>query len=181
MGLAAFDDFENVNVAAQHPQVAAELLARLHTHFKTDDDDALQSASSRTSPTAAFRFVSTLKVPLSNTTRCCPTPKTHAEETRGFHSVLATMNSTQVVGCGIDGQLVVVDYAVPSSPGLLYPYFVPGLPHAMLIELRQALISYQDYHMLLLGNRVWGAADSACSANPNPSGNGCGVPNTGIG
>ena len=27
---------------------------------------------------------------------------------------------------------------------------VPGLPHVMLIELRQALISYQDYHMLLL-------------------------------
>ena len=30
------------------------------------------------------------------------------------------------------------------------PYFVSGLPQAMLIELRQALIAYQDYHMLLL-------------------------------
>ena len=29
-------------------------------------------------------------------------------------------------------------------------FSVPGLPHTMLIELRQALISYQDYHMLLL-------------------------------
>ena len=28
------------------------------------------------------------------------------------------------------------------------PYFVPGLPHVMLIELGQALISYQDYRML---------------------------------
>ena len=27
--------------------------------------------------------------------------------------------------------------------------FVPGLPRVILIELRQALISYQDYHMLL--------------------------------
>ena len=30
------------------------------------------------------------------------------------------------------------------------PYFVPGLPPVILIELRQALISYQDDHMLLL-------------------------------
>ena len=30
------------------------------------------------------------------------------------------------------------------------PYFVPGLPHVILLELSQALISYQDYHMLLL-------------------------------
>ena len=28
--------------------------------------------------------------------------------------------------------------------------FVPGLPHAVLIEMREALISYQDHHMLLL-------------------------------
>ena len=28
------------------------------------------------------------------------------------------------------------------------PYFVPGLPHATLVELRVALIPYQDYHML---------------------------------
>ena len=28
--------------------------------------------------------------------------------------------------------------------------FVLGLPHVTLIELRLALISYQDYHMLLL-------------------------------
>ena len=27
------------------------------------------------------------------------------------------------------------------------PCFVPGLPHVMRIELRQALSSYQDYHM----------------------------------
>ena len=30
------------------------------------------------------------------------------------------------------------------------PYFVPGLPHVVLIELRQAFILYQDDHMLLL-------------------------------
>ena len=30
------------------------------------------------------------------------------------------------------------------------PDFVPGLPHVILIELGQALLSYQDYHMLLL-------------------------------
>ena len=30
------------------------------------------------------------------------------------------------------------------------PHFVPGLPHVTLIELRLALISYQDYHILLL-------------------------------
>ena len=30
--------------------------------------------------------------------------------------------------------------------------FVPGLPHVMLIELRQALISYQDYRMLCLSS-----------------------------
>ena len=30
------------------------------------------------------------------------------------------------------------------------PYFVPGLPNVILIELRQALILYQDYHMLSL-------------------------------
>ena len=35
----------------------------------------------------------------------------------------------------------------PSAPS---PYFVPGLPHGIRIELRQALISYQGYHMLLL-------------------------------
>ena len=29
-------------------------------------------------------------------------------------------------------------------------YFVPESPHIILIELRQALISYQDYHMLPL-------------------------------
>ena len=34
-----------------------------------------------------------------------------------------------------------------SSP---YPYFVPGLTHAVFIELRQAFISYQDHHMLLM-------------------------------
>ena len=31
-----------------------------------------------------------------------------------------------------------------------FPYFVPGVPHVMLIELRKAPVSYQDYHMLLL-------------------------------
>ena len=28
------------------------------------------------------------------------------------------------------------------------PHFVPGLPHIMLIEWGQALLSYQDYHTL---------------------------------
>ena len=34
--------------------------------------------------------------------------------------------------------------------GPSFPFFVLGLPHVTLIELRVALISYQDYHMLLL-------------------------------
>ena len=29
------------------------------------------------------------------------------------------------------------------------PGFVPGLPRVTLIELRQALVSYQDYHMFV--------------------------------
>ena len=36
----------------------------------------------------------------------------------------------------------------PSGPS--FSFFVPGLPHVTLIELRLALISYQDYHMSLL-------------------------------
>ena len=37
----------------------------------------------------------------------------------------------------------------PSPP----PYFVPGLTHtSILIELRQALISYQDYHILVFSS-----------------------------
>ena len=40
------------------------------------------------------------------------------------------------------------------------PYFVPGSPHVMLIELRQALNSYQDHHMLLL--TLAGGARAAC-------------------
>ena len=32
-----------------------------------------------------------------------------------------------------------------------HPDFVPGLPHVMPIGLRQALISYQDYHVLRAG------------------------------
>ena len=35
----------------------------------------------------------------------------------------------------------------PPSPS---PDFVPGLPHVMIIELRQVHFSYQDYSMLLL-------------------------------
>ena len=34
--------------------------------------------------------------------------------------------------------------------GPSFSFFVLGLPHVTLIELRLALISYQDYHMLLL-------------------------------
>ena len=34
--------------------------------------------------------------------------------------------------------------------GTSFSFFVPGLAHVTLIELRLALISYQDYHMLLL-------------------------------
>ena len=30
------------------------------------------------------------------------------------------------------------------------PYFVPGSPHVMLIELGQAIVWYQDQHMLCL-------------------------------
>ena len=39
-------------------------------------------------------------------------------------------------------------------------YFVPGLPHVILIELRQALISYQDYHVLARE----GILDACCHA-----------------
>ena len=35
-------------------------------------------------------------------------------------------------------------------PMVCTPYFVPGSPHAILIEPRQALISYQDNRILLL-------------------------------
>ena len=43
-------------------------------------------------------------------------------------------------------------YSPPPSPGVCSasPFFVPGLPHVMLIELRQALISYQDNHNYFL-------------------------------
>ena len=34
------------------------------------------------------------------------------------------------------------------------PFFVPELPHVTLVELRLALISYQDYH--ILEANVWG-------------------------
>ena len=40
--------------------------------------------------------------------------------------------------------------ASSSAPALAFS-FVPGLPHVIILrELRQALISYQDYHVLLL-------------------------------
>ena len=48
------------------------------------------------------------------------------------------------------------------------PYFVPGLPHTILIKLRQVVISYQDNHMLLLAFAGLGCAyrprRSQCSA-----------------
>ena len=51
----------------------------------------------------------------------------------------------------------------PSSP--YSPYFEPGLPHAILIELKQALNSYQDYHMsLLAGLTMLGAGQLATEA-----------------
>lgn len=36
VGISAFDDFENVNVAAANPEVAATLLAQLALHFKSE-------------------------------------------------------------------------------------------------------------------------------------------------
>ena len=39
---------------------------------------------------------------------------------------------------------------VRALPGPSFSFLVLGLPHVSLIELRLALISYQDYHMLLL-------------------------------
>ena len=36
------------------------------------------------------------------------------------------------------------------SPSISQPCFVPGIPHVILIELRQALIPYQDCHTLSL-------------------------------
>ena len=41
------------------------------------------------------------------------------------------------------GSLSVTLRPVPPSP-----VFVPGLPHVVVIELRQAFSSYQDYHMV---------------------------------
>ena len=56
----------------------------------------------------------------------------------------------------------------PSSPPSLSPHFVPGLLHVMLsaIELRQALISYQDYHMsvLTLAGHVYFNFSPACAS-----------------
>ena len=53
-------------------------------------------------------------------------------------------------GCGFD--LWPSNVSLPDGPSFSFfvPGFVPGLPHVTLIELRLALISYQDYHMLLL-------------------------------
>lgn len=58
-------------------------------------------------PPAAFRFVSRLAVPKPNTA-----------EARGFHTVLADDGSSMVFGCGIDGQLVAADFAIPTEPVL---------------------------------------------------------------
>ena len=44
------------------------------------------------------------------------------------------------------------------------PYFVPGLTHVVRIELRQALVSYQDYHTLLLTLAGLGTRTRAWSA-----------------
>ena len=54
------------------------------------------------------------------------------------NSVELLGNFSKATNCLISG---------PSSP-VPSPYFVPGLPHGTRIELRQALTSYQDYHML---------------------------------
>ena len=49
------------------------------------------------------------------------------------------------------------DPPLPRDKARPSPFFVLGLPHVTLIELRLALISYQDYHMLLLtlAGRRW--------------------------
>ena len=55
-------------------------------------------------------------------------------------------------GCGalaVTQQAMNRTTACPENPSPS-PYFVPGVPHAIHIESRQALISYQDHHMLLL-------------------------------
>ena len=36
VGIAAFDDYENENLASTHPDVASQLLLRLKQHFHTD-------------------------------------------------------------------------------------------------------------------------------------------------
>ena len=42
--------------------------------------------------------------------------------------------------------------ARPAAPAWLFPDFVPGLPHCHVYpsQVETGLISYQDYHMLLL-------------------------------
>ena len=46
-------------------------------------------------------------------------------------------------------RITIICYAFRVETG---PYFVPGLSHGMLIELRQALVSYQDYHMVCVSS-----------------------------
>ena len=63
------------------------------------------------------------------------------------HAVLGECSSAlkwSLSGSGSPNRTLARPAASPS------PHFVPGLPHVILIEWTQALISYQDYHTLLL-------------------------------
>ena len=96
--------------------------------------------------------------------------------TQGSGSSTVAQYAAAAGGLGLQFLVFVDEYSAltNTSWGLLKarpapppsPSFVPGLTHVRLIELRQALISYQDYHLLLLtlAGRVRGALD----AEPHP-------------
>ena len=73
-------------------------------------------------------------------------PGFYARKTRKSQKRLAQAG-TQKIEDSVAKTQKEPDARLAPSPS---PYFVPGLPHGMLIELRQALISYQDYHMVCL-------------------------------
>ena len=93
-------------------------------------------------PPAAFQFIARLAVPKSNASSATP-------ELRGFHTVLADdsgSGSTEVFGCGIDGQLVAADFATPTNPVL-----GDVVSSESMLQSRTLLWDHQ--HRLVVANR----------------------------
>ena len=70
---------------------------------------------------------------------------------RSYRSLFATLIAPGFMACVL--LLIVLGSRFAAKCGQLVVrahFFVPASPHVILPELRQALISYQDYHMLLL-------------------------------